>query len=126
MVIIQSRPRRKPTGGRYNNALTIKKKVYAGRDPSLIKLGDLRKKPIRCRGGNIKMRLLSSNMISVVDQKTKKNSHVKIIAILENPANRHYVRRNIITKGTIIQTEAGKVRVTNRPGQQGTLTGVLL
>jgi len=36
------------------------------------------------------------------------------------------VRRNIITKGAILQTDLGKVRVTNRPGQEGVINGILV
>ncbi len=46
--------------------------------------------------------------------------------MLENAANRHYVRRDIITKGTIIQTKLGKARVTSRPAQDGTVNAVLI
>ncbi|RLF79472.1 30S ribosomal protein S8e, partial [Thermococci archaeon] len=42
------------------------------------------------------------------------------------PANRQYVRRNIITKGAIIQTEIGKAIVTSRPGQDGVVNAVLI
>ncbi|MFA5142218.1 MAG: 30S ribosomal protein S8e [Candidatus Woesearchaeota archaeon] len=126
MVIIQSRPNRKPTGGRYNKRLIIKKKCYLGRSPSLIKLEEVHVKRIRTLGGNQKMRMLSADIMNVVDPKTKTPKKVKITSILENPANRHYVRRNIITKGTIVQTEAGKAKITNRPGQEGTINGVLI
>lgn len=42
----------------------------------------------------------------------------------ENPANIHYVRRNIITKGAVVDTSVGKVKITSRPGQSGSLSGV--
>jgi small subunit ribosomal protein S8e len=45
---------------------------------------------------------------------------------VENQANIHYVRRNIINKGAIIETNLGKARVTSRPGQTGTINAVLL
>ncbi|MBS3163365.1 30S ribosomal protein S8e, partial [Candidatus Woesearchaeota archaeon] len=50
----------------------------------------------------------------------------KIKTILENPANRHYVRRNIITKGSVIDTDLGKARVTNKPGQEGAINAILI
>jgi ribosomal protein S8E len=31
-----------------------------------------------------------------------------------------------MTKGTIVDTEIGKVRITNRPSQEGTINGILL
>ena len=36
------------------------------------------------------------------------------------------VRRNIITKGSIVETKLGKAKVTCRPGQEGSVNGVLL
>ena len=51
---------------------------------------------------------------------------MKIISVVENPANRQYVRRNIVTKGAIVQTEIGKALVTSRPGQDGIVNAVLL
>ncbi|MBS3069981.1 30S ribosomal protein S8e [Candidatus Micrarchaeota archaeon] len=59
----------------------------------------------------------------VVDGKTKKT---RIKNVLENPANRHYARENIITKGAIVETEAGKARITSRPGQDGIANAVLV
>ncbi|MCK4518463.1 hypothetical protein KAT92_06805 [Candidatus Babeliales bacterium] len=46
--------------------------------------------------------------------------------VIESAANRHYTREDIITKGTIIETEAGKARVTSRPGQDGVVNAVLI
>ena len=50
----------------------------------------------------------------------------KIEIVTANPANRHYVRRNIMTKGTIIKTDKGDARVTSRPGQDGVINAVLI
>ena len=33
---------------------------------------------------------------------------------------------NIITKGSVIQTEKGKAQVTSRPGQHGVVSAVLV
>ena len=63
---------------------------------------------------------------NLYNPKTKKYSITKIKAITDNPANRHFVRRSIITKGTVVETEAGKARVTNRPGQEGVINAVLV
>jgi small subunit ribosomal protein S8e len=46
--------------------------------------------------------------------------------VVENPANPHYVRRNILTKGAIVETEFGKARIISRPGQHGVINGVLV
>ncbi|MFB6184110.1 MAG: 30S ribosomal protein S8e, partial [Haloarculaceae archaeon] len=44
----------------------------------------------------------------------------------ENPSNPNYARRNIITKGAIIETSEGRARVTSRPGQDGQVNAVLV
>jgi len=59
----------------------------------------------------------------VVSGKPKK---VKIKTVIESPDNRHYARENILTKGAIIDTEAGKAKITSRPGQAGVVNAVLI
>ena len=86
----------------------------------------MRKRFVGVRGGNIKVKLLSVEEVNLYDPKEKKYSKVKIKSVLENPANRHFVRRNIITKGTIVDTEKGKAKVVSRPGQTGVLNAVLI
>ena len=61
-----------------------------------------------------------------VSDKKAKVLHLKILNVVGNPANRHFVRRNIITKGSFVDTEKGKVRITSRPGQDGSLNGVFV
>ncbi len=51
---------------------------------------------------------------------------VKISNIVENSADPNYVRRNIITKGAIAETELGLVRITSRPGMDGVVSGILV
>ena len=58
--------------------------------------------------------------------KSGKSSASKIIEVVENSANPNYVRQNIITKGSIIETEKGKAKVTSRPGQHGVVNAVLV
>ena len=59
-------------------------------------------------------------------RETGKYAKAKIISVVETPANRHFVRRNIMTKGCTIQTDKGRAVVTNRPGQEGTINAVLV
>ncbi len=125
MAIIQSRSKRKASGARYTSTLS-KRKHMIGRLSSMTKIGETKQKSIRTKGGGQKDRLLSVNIANVMDPKTKKASKVKIKDVLENTANRYYVRRDIITKGTIIETEKGKAKVTSRPGQDGTVNAVLM
>ena len=125
MVITQSRSKRKSTGGRYK-PYRMKKLYEKGNLPSLTKIGKRDLKIIRTRGGSLKQRLFNVDVANLLDKKTNTYSKVKIISVTDNPANRHFIRRNIITKGTIIETEKGKAKVTSRPGQDGTVNAVLI
>lgn len=126
MVITQNKSKRKPTGGRYKKSYRAKRKFEIGRAPMHTLLGDRSLKVVRTKGGDSKQKLLRSDVANVFDPKSKKYAKVKIKTILENTANRHYVRRNIMTKGTVIDTELGKARITSRPGQEGTINAVLV
>lgn len=113
------------TGGR--RRLARKKRKYEiGREVILPMMGEESHKTIRTNGGNRKVRVLASNTVNVTDPATGKTEKVEFETVSENPANPHYVRRNIITKGAIVQTDKGKVRITSRPGQDGVLNGVLV
>lgn len=57
------------------------------------------------------------------DSKVKK---IKILKVLENATNNDYQRRGIITKGAILETDAGKCRVVSKPGQTGIVNAVLI
>jgi small subunit ribosomal protein S8e len=125
MAVIQARSKRKASGGRYKSTLS-KRKHMTGRLPTLTRLGVDKKKLIRTKGGGLKVRVLHIEVANVFDPKAKKAAKAKITNVVENPANRYFVRRNILTKGTIIETEKGRARVTSRPGQDGTVNAVLL
>ena len=124
MVIIHGKSKRKPTGGRYKKGYRKKKLYEMGSVPTLTKLDKKRNQAVRMRGGTHKVRVLSIDQANVLDGKQYKM--VKIKTITENPANRNYVRRNIMTKGSVIETEIGKAKITSRPGQDGTVNAVLL
>jgi small subunit ribosomal protein S8e len=125
MAISQARSRKTATGSRYID-FRKKKQYELGRDPVHTKLGEKKVKSIRIMGGHKKDISLTNNSVNVVDPKTKKHKVVKIKNVLENVANRHFVRRNILTKGTVIETELGKAKITSRPGQEGCLDAVLI
>ena len=116
---------KKISGGRYH-ARRKKKKYELPGIKRIIKLKEAKRKTIRGIGGNKKTVLLSANTINLIDVKTKKSKVVKIKNVLETPSNKFLARQNIITKGAIVETEAGKARVTNRPTQEGTVQGVLV
>ncbi|OPX58514.1 MAG: 30S ribosomal protein S8e [Methanobacterium sp. PtaB.Bin024] len=125
MAIWQGTSVRKPTGARAKSNRN-KRKMEFGREPAETKIGDRRIKTIRTKGGNEKIRLTNEQNINVVDPKTQKVQLAEIISVVENNANSHFVRRNIITKGAVVETSAGKVKVTSRPGQEGTINGVII
>ena len=125
MVIAQSKAKRKPTGGRYIAAR--KKKLYeGGTNPTQTRVGKTKTKKETIKGGKVKTRLLTADTANIIDPKTKKAVKAKIETVVKSPANRHFTRRNILVKGTIIQTDKGKAKVTNRPGQEGVINAVLV
>lgn len=117
--------KRKPTGGR-RRPYRKKRKYEMGSFPTETILGETKKKIDRRRGGNLKVRLLSTSQVNVSDPKTGRTETVKILRVLKNPANKDYDRRGVITKGTIIETPLGTARITSRPGQNGVLNAVLI
>ena len=125
MALSQARPRRKQTGARYKD-YRKKKQYELGREPSFTKLGKKRMLVIRTMGSHRKLRLLSADTANLFDAKSKTYKQVKIKTITDNPANRHFVRRNIMTRGSVIDTELGKARITSRPGQNGSVNAVLV
>jgi len=86
----------------------------------------MKRKPIRTRGDNRKSRVLTADIAYVVDPKTTKTTKTEIVTVVENSANVHYIRRNIMNKGAIINTKIGKAKITSRPGQSGVINAVLL
>jgi len=125
MVVIHGRSRRTISGSLYKKNRS--KRLYeTGNRPTLTRLGKAKTKTVRTRASGRKTRLLLAEIANVYDPKAKKMEKVKIRTILENPANRQYVRRNIMTKGTVIDTEKGKARITNRPGQENRINAVLI
>lgn len=121
MVVIQKRSQRKPSGARYKNTLS-KRLHQKGGLAALTGIGQKKVTAQRVKGGQHKNSVLHMETINVFDG--KKNVQAKIEAVAENTANRHFIRRNILTKGAIVTTNIGKVKITNRPGQEGTLNGV--
>ncbi len=125
MARSQAKSQRKASGGRYRSGRTKKHHELAG-FPAQTKLDDeKRTKQKRTIGGNSKRVLLQGKEINVADKKGK-TQKTEIVNVIENPSNPHLVRRNILTKGAVVETKLGKAKVTSRPGQEGTLNGVLI
>jgi small subunit ribosomal protein S8e len=125
MVVIHGKAKRKSSGGRYT-ACHPKRLAQKGSLPTHTKVGEQVTKTSKTKGGGVKTRLLFADKVNLFDPATRKYTIESIKTVAENPANRHFVRRNIITKGSVIETSKGKARVTNRPGQEGVVSAVLI
>jgi small subunit ribosomal protein S8e len=115
---------RKISGGKYKKQR--KKKLYEKQGQArIVKLGSIKRKQIRTRGGKLKTVLLSADEANIIDKKAKKSKKAKIKNVLETPSNRFLARQNILLKGAIIETDLGKAKITNRPSQEGSVQAVL-
>ena len=114
---------RKISGGKYHKQR--KKKLYEMPGlPRNVKLGEERKKKLRMRGGSLKTVLLVTNKVNLMDKNTHKSKVVKIKSIIDVPSNRYV--KDVMVKGTIIDTESGRARITNRPGQEGNVQAIII
>ncbi|MBI2564962.1 30S ribosomal protein S8e [Candidatus Woesearchaeota archaeon] len=126
MTIIQSRRSgHTPSGGMYTK-YRKKKKYELGHSPTLTIIGEKDVVKVRTKFNGKKLRVRSTDTINAFDPKKKAHAQAKIKTVKENSANRNFVRMNVITKGAIIDTDLGKVKVTNRPGQEGVINGILV
>jgi small subunit ribosomal protein S8e len=119
----QGRSTRKRTGGRLRPSRN-KKRYQLGRQPAETTVGEPRFQTIDARGTETKTRALATNVAHVADGAETVEAEIENVA--ENPSNTNYARRNIITKGAIIETSEGRARVTSRPGQTGQVNAVLI
>ena len=115
---------RTPTGAAIKRQ-SKKRKMDRGSEPANTHLAPKKLKHKDCRGNTGKMELLSSDVANVFIRGQAKPVKSKILTVVKNPSNPHLARRNIITKGAIIKTEAGLAVVTSRPGQDGCVNAVL-
>lgn len=112
------------TGGTRMGKQSDKKLAHAGSDFTPIRIADKEEKSMeRTRGGRERARIKKATYVNVVDGKSVKK--VKILAVLESH-DPEFVRRGVITKGAVLNTDIGKVKVTNRPGQDGMVNGTLV
>ena len=114
---------RKISGGKYIRNRKKKVSDRAGQKRT-VKLGIEKRKIKKCTGGNKKVFLLKAQFVNL--QEKGKSKKLEIKNVLETPSNRFLARQNVITKGTIVLTDSGKVRITNRPTQTGIINGILV
>jgi small subunit ribosomal protein S8e len=119
----QGRSKRSKTGARLRRP-NKKKKSKLGRAPTETTVGEPRFRTVDARGDNEKVRALSTNVANVATDDGAVRATIE--DVVENDANPNYARRNIITKGAVIETDAGTARVTSRPGQNGQVNAVLV
>ena len=70
------------------------------------------------------MGVVFAEVANVSDQ-AGKTSRSKILRVKRSPANRDYERRGVITRGAVIETEAGEAEVTSKPTDDGVVNAVL-
>ena len=116
--------RRKPSGGRKVQARS-KRSTEISSEKQMALVGEPKRKIYRRTGGNTLVRILSDNRCTV-NEKGGKSSIVTITNVIKNDANPNYIRRNILTKGAVVETDKGHVKITSRPGHDGVLNGVVL
>ncbi len=119
----QGRSKRSKTGARLRPQ-NKKQKSKTGRSPTETTVGEPRFRTVDARGGNDKVRALSTNVANVATDDGTVSATIE--DVVENGANPNYARRNIITKGAVVETDAGTARVTSRPGQTGQVNAVLV
>lgn len=117
--------KKKPSGGR-KRAYRGKRGFERGSFPAETTLGEPKRKSVRGRGRNSKVKILKDKYACVTNSKSGKTEKVEIVRVVKNPANIDYNRRGVITKGAIIETPRGLARVTSRPGQHGAINAVLV
>lgn len=114
---------RKISGGKYHKPRKKKSYEMPGQK-RLVKLGDDKRKSKRVMGGNRKTFLFNTKFVIINTKGKAKKAEIK--NVVETPSNRFLARQNVITKGSIIETSLGKVKITNRPGQEGAISGILV
>ncbi len=120
--------RRKPSGGRLKRPSRYrgKRKTEVASEEQLAYVGEAdARKNYRKRAGLQTVRLLAVNQVNV-NTKDGKTVRATVKNVVGNDADPNYVRRNIVTKGAVRETDKGLVRVTSRPGMHGVVSGVLV
>ena len=118
-----ARSAKKRTGGR-RRPVRKKQKHEQGSAPTETTVGEEKLKIAETRGGNTKVRAIARRVASVATGDGVVNADIE--DVVENPSDPNYVRRNIITRGAVVETSAGRARVTSRPGQDGQVNAVLV
>jgi len=109
-IQLDSRRKRRATGGK--RALYRKhRKFLLGRQAAHTKLGDTRVRPIRVRGGNIKLRALrlDSGIFSWGAEGISRKA--RILNVVYNGANNEFVRTNTLVRGEVVEIDPSPFRL---------------
>jgi small subunit ribosomal protein S8e len=120
---IENLTKRKATGGRskpHRGRRAFEKDGYAI-EPLV---GPVSRRTLRRRGGHYTAGVIFADYANVSDS-SGKSTKSKIIRVKRSPANRDYERRGVITRGAVLETEAGEAVVTSRPTADGVVNATL-
>ena len=101
--------RRKPSGGRKVQARS-KRSTEISSEKQMALVGEPKRKIYRRTGGNTLVRVMSENRVSINNPKKGTTTIGTIHNVIENESDPNYVRRNILVKGAVIETDQGRVR----------------
>jgi small subunit ribosomal protein S8e len=120
---IENLVKRRPTGGRSKPSRgrrAFEKDGY----PIEPLVGPVSRRPIHRRGGHVSAGVVFADIANVSDS-SGKTTKSKILRVKKSPANRDFERRGVITRGAVLETEAGEAVVTSRPTADGVVNAVL-
>ncbi len=120
---LENLAKRRATGGRTK---PLRGRLASEADGYAIEplVGPASSRMSRTRGGKPSTGVVYADSANVSDDsgKTRKS---KILRVKKSPANRDYERRGVITRGAVIETEAGEAVVTSKPTDDGVVNAVL-
>ena len=123
MAVWQDRSQTKKTGGK-TRSYRKSRKHDIGSKFSEPEVGEQKVIVKETRGGNQKSVAKRSETVNLAVNGEVKNAEIE--SVEENPANPNFVRRSMLTKGTIIETSEGTAEITSRPGQEGSVNAKLI
>lgn len=124
MVLYTRRSKRKQTGKRYVENRKKKKRNLGGIQ-KLCTPGEEKIIITRRRGAN-KVSSVAHTKYAVVNVTPTTKKKVKIKIVKENSASQHFVRINALTKGAVVDSDIGLIKVTSRPSRHGVVNAVLV
>ena len=130
MVEWKKTSRRKATGG-INNAVNANTKKLSDKGGLFSKTQVTaidKRHQTKTRGGDHKVKI--SKVTTVLISQAGKTTKAKVVDVVDNHANKQFVRQKVVTKGAIIKVILNEkehlAKVTSRPGQSGQVSAVLV